>query len=421
MLDDATATEPTAPPQTPTQPVDRAILDELIADSEMVCNVAIRLGRLSQAEFLAALGVAKQARDSGVGVYEATAALQRLLGAAVAALAPITFADLKSGWSPFEKKRTNVWAIAFGLICIFLILAVGYGTLIYNRAVAVHATLVELQSPKAPEQLVKLVGLILSNEGQLRKSIGSGATDTLTEAVYQSLYEIKRADERVQAFSWLSGRLVDHGTVLGHLMSYLGLLDNPRPTELTTEQIDKLKKLQAEVLQSNSPLSQYQLRAQQIEKSQFEPINAWFDNVTLFNQVAQIQRIHPQHALGLEVIVFQLGEAVNLLGLWVLPVLYGMLGSAVFHMRRYLDSSVTDPSWMRSLYRTFLGGFAGIVVVWIWTPTAAKSADPAFATLSAFTVAFLVGFSTDIFFQALDRLVLNISQWLSGAPRPATS
>jgi len=32
------------------------------------------------------------------------------------------------------------------------------------------------------------------------------------------------------------------------------------------------------------------------------------------------------------------------------------------------------------------------------------------STLSAFTVAFLVGFSIDIFFQALDRLVTKISQ-----------
>lgn len=386
----------------------------------MVCRVAIRLGRLSQTEFLTALSAARQALESGTGMHEATATLQRLLGGAVAALAPITFADLKSGWDPFSKKRTNTWAITFGLICIILIGAVGYGTLIYNRAVSIHTTLVELQSSKPSEQLVKLVGLILSNEDQLKNSISTGAPDTLIGAINQSLYEIMRVDERVQTFDLLSSKLVDHDTLLGHLMTYLGVVDTPRPTELTPGQIKQLEDLQANVLQKQTPIDQYTLQVAKIGNSQFAPIHDWLDTVSLFGQVVRIQRIHPGAVPGLELIVFQLGEALNLLGLWVLPALYGMLGSAVFHMRRYLDSSVPDPSWIRSLYRTALGGFAGIILVWIWTPTAAKSADPAFATLSAFTVAFLVGFSTDIFFQALDRIVLNVSQWLSGTPRTTT-
>lgn len=57
-----------------------------------------------------------------------------------------------------------------------------------------------------------------------------------------------------------------------------------------------------------------------------------------------------------------------------------------------------------------LGGFAGIIVVWFWTPTSQKLTQPAFATLTSFGLAFLVGFSTDVFFQALDRLVTYLSQ-----------
>jgi hypothetical protein len=108
--------------------------------------------------------------------------------------------------------------------------------------------------------------------------------------------------------------------------------------------------------------------------------------------------------------VYQLREGIGFLGSWVLPWLYGMLGAVIFHMRRLLDPSVPNPTWLRFGYRIVLGGFAGIIVVWFLTPGSQKLAQPAFATLTSFGLAFLVGFSTDVFFQALDRLVSYLSQ-----------
>ncbi len=108
--------------------------------------------------------------------------------------------------------------------------------------------------------------------------------------------------------------------------------------------------------------------------------------------------------------LYQLRESMSLLGLWLLPGLYGMLGAVIFHMRRLLDATLPNPSWLRFGYRIVLGGFAGIIVVWFWTPTSQKLTQPAFATLTSFGLAFLVGFSTDVFFQALDRLVTYLSQ-----------
>ena len=77
----------------------------------------------------------------------------------------------------------------------------------------------------------------------------------------------------------------------------------------------------------------------------------------------------------------------------VLPGLYGMLGAVIFHMRRLLDPTLPNPSWLRFAYRIVLGGFAEIVLVWFWTPSSTnKLAQPAFATLTSFGFAFLVGF-----------------------------
>jgi hypothetical protein len=111
--------------------------------------------------------------------------------------------------------------------------------------------------------------------------------------------------------------------------------------------------------------------------------------------------------------IYRLQEGMNFMGSWMLPWLYGMLGAVIFHMRRLLDPCVPNPSWLRFAYRIVLGGFAGIIVVWFLTPSSQKLSQPAFATLTSFGLAFLVGFSTDVFFQALDRLVNYLSQTVS--------
>jgi hypothetical protein len=108
--------------------------------------------------------------------------------------------------------------------------------------------------------------------------------------------------------------------------------------------------------------------------------------------------------------LIRLRDSMNVLGLWVLPALYGMLGAVIFHMRRLLDPTLPNPPWLRFAFRIVLGGFAGIIIVWFWVPSSQKLAQPAFATLTAFGLAFLMGFSTDVFFQALDRLVTYLSQ-----------
>lgn len=394
-------------------PAKDEVLDELIKDAELVSLVASRLGRIAQPDLYVALGAAKRARDAGSADYDAVASLQRTLGTAIAGLAPITFADLKSGWDPFSSAaKRSIWAVIFGLICIVLIVGVAYGTLLYNRAASIHATLVEMKSSRAPEQLVRLVGLLQTNGPQLKKAMDSGLPDAFTEAVHQSLRDIKRADERIQIFYSLSGQVLEDATFLGPILRYIGI-DDSRSAGLTADQ----KRSLITNVNNQQLVDQYTEFQKQIEASEFAPLDSWFNKVSLFNQIAQIRYLNPRTTQGLDNIIFKLQEMLNVLGSWILPALYGMLGAAVFHMRRYLDRTTPDPSWLRSLYRTFLGGFAGIIIVWIWTPTSAKAGDPAFASLTAFSIAFLMGFSTDVFFQALDRLVLNISQWLSGTQR----
>lgn len=91
-----------------------------------------------------------------------------------------------------------------------------------------------------------------------------------------------------------------------------------------------------------------------------------------------------------------------LLNQGVLPLLYGMLGAAVFLSRRYMATS--SELWASNpladaLMRIGLGGMAGLIVGWFQTPDVSK------LTTTPFALAFVAGFSIDIVFSLLERIV----------------
>lgn len=104
---------------------------------------------------------------------------------------------------------------------------------------------------------------------------------------------------------------------------------------------------------------------------------------------------------------------------WALPMLYGMLGALIYHLRNYLNNLRPDPSFVLVVMRVFLGGFAGIAIGWFWRPENGEALGVADITLSTLSLAFLVGFAIDVFLKLLDRLVTLVSGWVGnlGAAR----
>lgn len=109
----------------------------------------------------------------------------------------------------------------------------------------------------------------------------------------------------------------------------------------------------------------------------------------------------------------QAESAVALLGGSVLPVLYGLLGASVYLLRRYLGEAnlEMDPNFgMRAYLRLGLGGIAGLAIGWFWTPSSAKAAmDVATLTTAPFALAFLGGFSIELLFSILDRIIAAVN------------
>jgi hypothetical protein len=101
----------------------------------------------------------------------------------------------------------------------------------------------------------------------------------------------------------------------------------------------------------------------------------------------------------------ELELATSFVGGFLLPVLYGMLGAIAFVLRRLSDDNlgqdeVRDPRNRYSL-RVPIGALSGLAAGWLLQPTAGTVTS----SLSPFALAFVAGYSAELVFAAMDRVV----------------
>ena len=101
----------------------------------------------------------------------------------------------------------------------------------------------------------------------------------------------------------------------------------------------------------------------------------------------------------------QIKDEIAPFSLWLLPCLYASLGSIIYFMRLILDPAQPNPPTHRIIHRLALAALAGMMIGWFWEPTLGQDAEIRTAGFGLFAFAFVVGFSIDVFFAMLDRLV----------------
>jgi hypothetical protein len=113
---------------------------------------------------------------------------------------------------------------------------------------------------------------------------------------------------------------------------------------------------------------------------------------------------------------------------FVLPMLYGALGAIAYALRTLAQQSRdrlyhVENETADSL-RTWLGVIAGLAIGWFFAPD--KSTGAGLGALSPLALAFVAGYSVDLLFTAMDRLVAAFSgpppaQPDQSGPRPSIS
>jgi hypothetical protein len=122
----------------------------------------------------------------------------------------------------------------------------------------------------------------------------------------------------------------------------------------------------------------------------------------------------------------RIGHQLRLSGVLILPALFGCLGAIFWSLRRLLDPTNPYYTWSGIALRLVFGALAGVLVSWLFqsgwgfdparpyevAPGVMRTPD---GTLGVILVgALVVGYSIEVMFVALDRLVELLSRLVSG-------
>ena len=90
---------------------------------------------------------------------------------------------------------------------------------------------------------------------------------------------------------------------------------------------------------------------------------------------------------------------------YILPLLYGLLGSCVYVLRSLATQirarTYTESSNIDIRLRIYIGALSGLIIGWFFSP----ESGGVLSTLSQNALAFLAGYSVDLLFSALDRIL----------------
>lgn len=103
---------------------------------------------------------------------------------------------------------------------------------------------------------------------------------------------------------------------------------------------------------------------------------------------------------------------LEVMQIYILPLLYGLLGASAYVLRS-LNNEIRDLTYVVESnisyrLRIQLGALSGLAIGWFTIPDTASSAS-SFGTLSPLALAFLAGYSVEILFSGMDRLVSKFS------------
>lgn len=368
---------------------------DLLSDAKLVAAYGQRAGRLLDAALFSAIADAETVDDLRWSSPQ-TVALQSAMNKAVQAIAPTTLVDLKSGWDPFVGQgKTRLSKYAFVIVSLLLMMIVAYYTQLYNHGSTLLTGLQKIDDAHPAEKVGQVLRELIGAQQQLRNSLDGGENLVASESYFHQLDDLHDLDQRMSfllPMAYAFNYETDHPLSLlsapmssgpkPDLKSQSWCPDNgASPTVVSDPVQDANAGHKLDIL-----LADYSLRIANfacIESISFPP-NAPLPVTSLLTEV---------------------NEHCRLIGLWILPALYGALGAMIFYLRAILNPVLPDPPTARILHRAALGGFAGIIIAWFWTPAAGNTLGFANIGFNLFGLAFLVGFSIEVFFTILDRTV----------------
>lgn len=131
---------------------------------------------------------------------------------------------------------------------------------------------------------------------------------------------------------------------------------------------------------------------------------SWWDSEEEIQ--AKKQRVEVEKALSSQIALSSAHSTLKSMSSYILPLLYGLLGACAYILRSLAreinEVTFTDSSHIHYWLRLPLGMLSGIAVGWFFTPDNLPSA---LQTIQPLALAFLAGYSVELLFTGLDRLI----------------
>lgn len=374
-------------------------LADLLQDAILVAGYGQRAGCLRDNSLFSAIQKVSSSQEKDWNSPDVVE-LQSALNQAIQDIYPVTLIDLNSGWNPFKNKEDGVgirrhfnMRLAFVVGAVSMLFLCGYYTIWSNRAASL---LIELADAKESQKstIVNELFLRFADVGENTRRVNEGSpSELLNVAIWGKISEVRSIEALITN---RKGKLNEIWTSrFPGMKAYYSIRGWFQSTAQTQQSY-----------QCNIESDEY--------KGGFGVDHQTFANDAddLWGYVRDYDRVlsNIRCAIGLQgagvdltsIYVNNFNEVISL---WVLPGLYGALGAIMFYMRAFLSPMYPDPSASRIFLRVSLGIFAGISVAWFWAPPTGQNQGIVDIGLGVLTLAFLVGFSIDVFFALLDRLV----------------
>jgi hypothetical protein len=411
----------TTPPETP--PPDEAL--DLIRDAKLMAAYAARVGRLKTKAILTEIQRLEAIAPAERRGHAAFVALMLEVNALSKTIAPVTLADLSPAWRPFhEHQHDRLMRPVIAGVSALLLLILGYFTYIYSEAKLVHGQLVEVQKQDIYARAEQLYNLSFQV-----KYLGMPPTpppnpDPDALRYFQEYDRLKTLQEQLFTSTTRADRLVAQSE-LAPVALFVSRLIGRRaradekggpgqaPLDLTATQIS---------IFDNNP------RYDEAPPPPAPPANG-SDSATgtlayynrMIDYLGQLGITSAQSAEESSTVEGWIGERISKLdhivaiyGLWILPAIYALFGTMFFQLRSLMKPLLPNPNLI--LARGALAVMAGVSISWVFSSFLDKSADGHPGGITVFGLAFLFGYSIDVFFSALDRLTASLSSTLLGKP-----
>ncbi len=419
-------------------------VEELISDAKLVASYGRYAGTFKDDSFFATLAEVDSLADPTLA-NPSVIRLQKLLNDGVGLVPFTTLAALKEGWRPHKVNfRTSTKTVFLVLLSIAMITVTGRLTYVYNKGVGIAQeleTLEEIELRPTYNRLIRdlfqatqqadLAASTTEASAQAQAELArtayfsaEGELSTLTDRVsraylragdYLNLEAQKplgilqptrcffshrlaslrawwSGQEAAEPGPWFKARCepVSYGSLAGAARNQTGT--GGRSYAQSTGDCAAEAEAQLARMASTgvASLSDYQnmitLTATRLACKgiiQFPPNR--FPSTSAYLRIVE--------------------DKLSVYALFYLPALYGAMGAIMYHMRMILNPLRPNPPLVRFFHRVFLGALVGIMVSFLFTPESRLGSEVATIGFTSFVLAFLFGFSLNIFFTSLDHFV----------------